>query len=49
MNAAEDDDVGGGVLSALGEGKAVANIVGYFLNLVALVVVAKNDGVFLFL
>lgn len=48
MNAAEDDDLGFGALGLLSEGEAVADKVGECLYFVALIVVAKDDGVFFF-
>ena len=48
MHTAEDDDVGRGLLGTLCQGEAVAHIVGQFLYLVALVVVAQYHGVLLF-
>ena len=49
VDAAEDDDVRRGLLGTLGEGEAVAHVVGEGLDLVALVVMAEDDGVLFFL
>ena len=48
MYSTEDDDVGLRALRFLRQGQAVAYKVGQFLYLVTLVVVAEDDGVFLF-
>ena len=45
VHAAEDDDVVVALLRFLGQRKAVADVIGEFLYLVALVVVAEDDGV----
>ena len=49
MDAAEDDDVGGGFGGHLGETEGVADVIGDVLDFWDLVVVGEDDGVEFFL